>query len=548
MTPQATAEQHVASYDLQVDGADVAREHLDRITEIRVVDYLRLPDVCGIRITYPRGRGVDDMPFEIGKSVEVRLGAKEALMPQTIFKGEITTVEPEFGAGGVSVLIRAYDRGHRLHRTRTSRTFANQTSSDIVEKLCDEQGLQSIIVASGEPHEHLHQENETDWDFIWRLAERVGFEFVIEDETAYFGPPDQEAAVEVRWPESLRSFRPRLTAVQQVKEVTLRTQDPKTKQAIEVSATSPNQIARIGIDRDTVAGAFGDDAKVHVATEPVASSAEGNALAQALLDKLANGYIAADGIAPGNPKIRAGTVVKVEGVGTRFSGTYRVATSTHIMRGSGYETHFANSPAHTILGAVNGEIQLRFANQLVIGVVTNNADPEDMGRVSVKFPALGDDIESAWARIATPHAGNERGLLMMPQVGDEVLIGFEHGDMRRPFVLGSLFNGKDKPGDDLLQDEKGAFAVKSDDKAYLESAKDFTIKSGGPLTIQVSDSGTVTVDGDLTLDVSNAVSVKSQRADVTIEGQMSLTLKCGPSQIQLSASGVTISGPTINIG
>ena len=81
--------------------------------------------------------------------------------------------------------------------------------------------------------------------------------------------------------------------------------------------------------------------------------------------------------------------------------------------------------------------------------MTNNDDPDNLGRVRVKYPALGDDVEGAWARIATVSAGNARGLLMLPVVGEEVLVGFEHDDTTRPYVLGSLFNGVDMPGDDL---------------------------------------------------------------------------------------------------
>jgi phage protein D/phage baseplate assembly protein gpV len=550
VTPVATAEQHVASYDLLVDGADIAREHLDRITEIRVTDYLQLPDVCTIRITYPRGRGVDDMPFAIGKGLEVQLGAKEALMPQSLFRGDIVTLEPDFGAGGVSVLIRAFDRSHRLHRARHSRTFANMTASDMVEKICRDAGLTADTESSGEPYDHFHQENETDWDFCWRLAERIGFEVVVEDQTLYFRKPKTDNPVELTWPETLRSFRPRVTAVQQVTEVTVRAWDPKTNQAIEATATTPNQVAEIGLTRDEVVHALPGEATVHVATEPVARRGQADAIAQALLDKLANGYVAAEGVAPGNPKIRAGATVKVGGIGTKFSGIYRVATSTHVLRGSGYETHFANSPSHTILGAVAGDGKRRFGDQLVVGIVTNNDDPDGMGRVAVKLPALADDIESAWAHVATLNAGNERGIMMLPVPGDEVLIGFEHGDMTRPYVLGSIFNGQDKPGKDLLQNKDASFAFKTEHKAYMESGEDFTIQSGGALSITVQQQdGTISVkQGGLNLEAANAISLKSQQADVTIEGTMSLTLKCGASQIQLSASGVTISGPTISIG
>ena len=173
----------------------------------------------------------------------------------------------------------------------------------------------------------------------------------------------------------------------------------------------------------------------------------------------------------------------VSGVGEKFSGTYRVASATHVLRGgSTYETRFANSPIHTLLGAVGGGRGTgvaTFGSQLVIGLVTNNPDPQNMGRVRVSYPALGSDVEGAWARVATLSAGNERGLLMLPVVGEEVLIGFEHGDTTRPYVLGSLFNGQATPGDDLLHGEDGSFVVKSDQQIYTESKETCTIKSGG---------------------------------------------------------------------
>jgi phage protein D len=545
----ATAEQHVASYDLLVDGQDIAQEQKDRVTEIRVVDHLRLPDACTIRVTYPRGDGVDTMPFAIGKAIEVRLGAAAALAPVTLFKGLVITIEVEFGAGGCAAVIRAYDRSHQLHRARHTRTFQNQTSSDIVQRLVSAEGLSAQCEASGEPHEHIHQDNESDWDFIWRLADRIGFEFVVDDETAYFRAPKTDGGVALEWPTTLRSFRPRLTAVQQVQSVTLSVQDPKTAQAIESVADTPNQIAKIGVERETIAGALNGEAAVHISTEPVKSRAEGDALTQALLDRLANAYVAADGVAPGNPRIRAGAKIEVSGVGSTFSGTYRAATTTHVLRGSGYQTTFANSPSHTILGAVGAaDGSPRFGAQLVLGVVTNNDDPEAMGRVKVSLPALGTGIESGWARVVTPGAGDQRGLLMLPVAGDEVLVGFEHGDTTRPYVLGGLFNGVAQPGDELLVDKDGSLSVRSDHQIVLKSEEDFKVTAGKALGVQVgSDGMSVSSDGDLQEEINGTITITG-RKDVTIEGTMSLTLKCGSASIQLSSSGVSISGPTVNIG
>ena len=76
---------------------------------------------------------------------------------------------------------------------------------------------------------------------------------------------------------------------------------------------------------------------------------------------------------------------------------------------------------------------------------------------------------------------------MLPVVGEEVLIGFEHDDTTRPYVLGSLFNGQDAPGDDLLQSKDGSFALKSDHQIYMESTEDYTIKSAGKLVVEIGD-------------------------------------------------------------
>jgi phage protein D/phage baseplate assembly protein gpV len=562
--PRETSREHVPTYEILVDGGEISQEHRDRIKEIRVVDHLRLPDVCTVSVQFPKAEGIDSQPFEIGKKIEVRLGAREKEAPETLFRGDVVSLEPVFGAGGCALTVNAYDRAHLLNRSRKVRVFQNQTATDIVKKVVGEAGLSFEGESSGEPYDFMQQDNETDWDFIWRLAERCGFEFVVDDTKAYFRKPGHGGMVELEWPKTLSSFRPRMTAVQQVNSVSVFAHDPKTKQAIEAEAGQPEQIAQIGIERAEVAGAF-DEAKMHVATEPVKSSAEANTLAQALLDKLANGYIAAEGTGPGNPRVKAGVMVNVTGVGRSFSGVYRVATSMHVLRGgSSYVMQFANSPSHTILGAVGaaGPAQPAFGAQLVLGVVTNTNDPEDMGRVRVRYPALSGDAEGAWARIAAMSAGKERGALMLPVVGEEVLVGFEHGDTTRPYVLGSLFNGQDTPGDLLLHDKDGSFVVRSDTEVYSESKKAYTIKSGGPLTVEIADKVEEKYDRDWTNKTNGkasltavqpfsiegqSVSVKG-KTEVTLEGSVSLTLKCGASQIQLSPAGVKISGPMINLG
>jgi phage protein D len=529
MTPVAAQEKHVALYGIELDGETIDANLAKRIREVRILSYLRLPDVCTLAASFPKGRDglgepIDEHPFAIGSRLEIKLGAREELTTTTLFKGDVVSLDLDFGPGSVELLVRGLDHAHMLQRSRRTRTFQNQTSSDIAEKILNEAGFDVETDPSGDPHEFVEQDNETDWDFMWRLAERIGFELVVEDGIGHFRRQSIDTSpVELEWPGNLREFKPRVTAIQQVEQVTLAAQDPKTKQAIDVTASTPNILARIGLDRDTITKAF-DAADLHIATEPVASQAEAQAVAQALLDKLASAYVTAEGVCDGNPKIKAGETASITGVGQKFSGIYRVAAATHVLRGgSTYETRFATQSAHTLLAGVGSPIPSpRFGAQLVIGVVTNNRDPDDMGRVRVQYPALGPDAESAWARILTPSAGNARGILMLPVVGEEVLVGFEHDDTTRPYVLGSLFGGVDKPGEDLLQDYDGSFALLSDHKVHISAIEDIAI-DGQKLAIKADN-------------------------EITLEAGTTLTLKCGPSQIQLSSDGVTVSGPMINLG
>ena len=96
---------------------------------------------------------------------------------------------------------------------------------------------------------------------------------------------------------------------------------------------------------------------------------------------------------------------------------------------------------------------------VVVAIVTNNQDPDGLGRVRLRFPWLDDGAESFWARVASPMAGNARGLYFLPEVDDEVLVAFQHGRPEAPVVLGGLWNGKDKPPADNAdaQRSSGAF-------------------------------------------------------------------------------------------
>ena len=573
-------------FTIRIDGNELTRKEEDAVHEIKITDWLRLPDVCTVAVGYQADEvkgfaDLDGSAFKVGAELEVKLGSTEDSTTQTLFKGEIVTVEPTFQAGHVAMVVRAYDRSHRMMRSRKQRTFLNQTISDIVTSVAGDSGISVSAASSGGALDFVLQHNETDWDFIWRLAKRIGFEFICEDTKAEFKKPDPNAeSVTLTYPDDIYEFRPRLTAVQQVEKVVVRGFDLKTKQSVTRTQTSPEQVTSAGIARSEMVSAF-PGASLEIAGQSFNTTEEADSMAQAALDQLANAYLAAEGACFGDPRIKAGMKLEIRGIGSKYSGTYRVAKAIHaIAGGGGYTTTFSNSAGeHTLLGqAGGGNAGPASIDSIVVAVVTNNNDPDKLGRVKVKFPALTEQ-ESFWAPVLLPSAGKERGLSMLPVPDEQVLVAFENGDPSYPYVLGSVFNGKDTPGEELAVSD-GSYAMKSDHKALIAAQEDITLRTekgkwiievnSGEITETVKSPGnyTGTFDGKWNVTATQAITVESKQGvtikapQISLEAQGSLSLKGGTvsveaqsqlelkgAQVQVSGQAmVAISGGLINIG
>ncbi len=192
---------------------------------------------------------------------------------------------------------------------------------------------------------------------------------------------------------------------------------------------------------------------------------------------------------------------------------------------------------------------------VVVGVVTNNRDPDGMGRVKVTFPWLSELNESAWARIAAPMAGNQRGTYFLPEVHDEVLVAFEHGDVRFPYVLGALWNGQDAPpatNDDgnnnvrMIMSRSG-HVIKLSDEAGKETIEITDKSQKNSIVIDTSKNTiSVTTDNDITLSACQGT-IKLAAKKVEITSSDATTLKSG-STMNVEASGtMTVKGATVNI-
>ncbi|MEM6592300.1 MAG: phage baseplate assembly protein V, partial [Cyanobacteria bacterium P01_C01_bin.73] len=256
------------------------------------------------------------------------------------------------------------------------------------------------------------------------------------------------------WLEDFGTFQVRISTAEQVSAVEVRAWDYAGKQAIVSTAEAPDNLthSEYGQGTDAIAD-FGlsDQPCAVVVDQPVESVKEAEAIAQALFDEIGGAFTVADAQAEGNPTIRVGRVAELADMG-KYSGQYYITETRHLYYNRRYTTEFSvrGLRGGTLLGDLAAQPRLRPGQTFLAGIVTNNQDPEGMGRVRVRFPTLspqsdGSGHESNWARVVSLGAGSDRGFFCLPEIDDEVLVGFEHGDIHRPYVLGNLWNGTDAP-------------------------------------------------------------------------------------------------------
>ena len=283
-------------------------------------------------------------------------------------------------------------------------------------------------------------------------------------------------------------------------------------------------------------------ARTHIATEPVKSQAEGTAVAQALLDRLANAYIAAEGVdAPATRRSGPGAKRQGQRRRTRSSAarTGDAAPPTSCAAAAPTRPRSPTRPTHTLLAATGSGRPRRgsraSARQLVLGVVTNNQDPENMGRVRVRYPALwrgrGGNVganRDAQRRQRAGHAdaaGRRRG------GADRVRARRHDATLRAGLAVQRTGHARRRPAA-RHRTARSRCAATSRSMARVQGGPT-SLTSGGKLR----ESGSVT----------DNVTITGPGADRP-RGSATLTLKCGDTQIQLSSAGVQISGPMITLG
>ena len=604
-------------------GGTAQTELLPDLVEVIVDTDLFLPGMFSIMVEddhSPRDGKLkygDADTFRVGAEVKIEvetdnLADESTAVKATLIVGEITSVEPIFDVDGRARLrVRGYDLLHRLTHGTKTRTYGDanpsgsgigddqiistivQETGGITGQVVDTSGLSSIKYA------YVLQYNQTDLEFLWSRARMYGYQVYVQDKKLYFQKADAHRGAEsdkpstLTWGQDLRSFRPRLTLADQVEKAVVKGWDPGTKAAIEGTSSSDasKTAASIGLNKkgsDVATEVLSGAGEETVTDQPLVSIDQAKAMAAARFAQAAGAFIQAEGSCrQGDPRLIAGRIVTIEGVGERYSGDYYVTTAQHVYSRGEYSVTFGatgrtpNSLAYLLMGDRGRDPAKIYG--VVTAKVTSLEDPENLGRVQVMYPWLPKykdaDLSSNWARLASPMAGLERGLLCIPEIDDEVLVAFEHGDTSFPYIVGALWNNTDKPpagtasilSDDkkkvnqrvlrsrsghlvilddtegeeqiIIQDmsEKNSIIFNTKDKAItIQSEGDMTITAGGALTIEAT--------GAISMTSQDAASVKATK-DVSLESSGGKGTVKGSSGLALQSTGTTeIKGTQVSVG
>lgn len=550
------------------------------------------------RIVIPDG----DMPnkkFPVSDSDDLKPGSEIKICAgygddeEAIFEGIVVKHSVKItGDNYTRLLIECRDKSVAMTIGRKNANYVKQKDSDIFSSLIGSySGLTAKTSATSTEHPELVQYYCSDWDFIISRAEVNGMVVVVDDAEISIAEPDTQssAVLGVTYGEDLIEFHADLDARNQFTKVNSSCWDPSTQAVVQESAGTEmlnDQGNLSSSDLAKVLGLQSYDLQTPVSMENTALS--GWATAQQVKSGLSR--VVGRMKFQGSAKAKPGKQIEVSGVGDRFNGNVFISGVFHeIVEGDwSTEVRFGMSaewfaekrdltspPASGLLPGVEG---------LHIGVVIKlDEDPEKQNRIQVKVPVLQVETEGVWARLSNYYASNGFGEFFIPEIGDEVILGYLNNDPGCPVILGSLYSSNRTPPYPLTAENYiKAIVTKSEMKVEFDDEKKIiTIVTPGENTIVISDedksiliqdqtnnkvelntSGismdspkdiSLSAKGKISLDAVGEISIAS-KADLKAEGlniehnaNVGLTAKGGASA-ELSAGGnTTVKGAMVMI-
>lgn len=511
--------------------------------------------------------------FSPGREIEIKAGYRSN--ETAIFKGIVIKQGIKVRRNTSLLVVECRDKAVKLTLGEKSRYFTEQKDSEILEALISQAGLQAEVPATSVAHREVVQYAVSDWDFLVSRAEQNGRVVLTERGKLSVKKPDtaQSPALTVIFGSTILELDAEMDARLQPDGIKTFGWDPANQAPADADAQEPTVPAQGNIS----------------ATDLAASVASGawelkhpGAVAAAELQEWANARLLKSRMAKirgrvkfqGSESVKAGSIIELQGLGDRFSGRAYVAGVRHQIANGDWTTtaQLGLQPewftVQTQLTGGGGAALFPRIHGLQTGLVTAlEQDPAGEDRIRVRLPAVSADAAGVWSRLATLDAGNGRGTVFRPEIGDEVAVGFVGGDPGKPMVLGMLHSSANAAPIPASDDNhiKG-FVSRSEMKWTFDDDKKiitFETPAGNKIILSEEDGGITLQDqngnkmvmSSSGIEINSASDVKITAAaqaeigapTLTVEGQSSAELKAGGT-LKVSSSGIAeIKGSLVKI-
>jgi uncharacterized protein involved in type VI secretion and phage assembly len=416
---------------VMLDGAPLDAGQAGALRSLRVVQVLSAPAQCELVFQAPDERLAGE-----GIAPGTKISIEVEDHATALFSGEVTAAEHVYTAARwLELRIRAYDPLHRLQKRQTARALTEVDATAVARELLADASISASVEADGDAvvWPSLLQHDQTDFELLREVCERTGRYFVLRQGTLHLltleGVSGGETP-ELTLGDNLLEIAFELNAAPSCRRVVARGWDPGRALPLEAQAKEPRS-GRVATARVELADVGGADERL-VGGLIGAGEAHAQLIAQAELDRAVASELTLRGTAQGDPDLRPGSAARVMGVADRLAGTYILTEVVHtIDPETGYLSAISSSPPPPSVRPVA-------MGGMALARVSSVDDPEGLGRVRVRLPAFGG-IETDWLQVLGVGAGAKKGLCILPDTEDQVLVSLVGGDLGQAIVLGGLY-------------------------------------------------------------------------------------------------------------
>lgn len=435
--------------------------------------------------------------FVPGSELEVFLGNLNG--ESLLFKGTVVNQQISVRRGASRLEIDCRAAIYQMTLRRNSRYFENLTDQAMATELLNNYKIPHLVAKTKHKHQRLVQYDTSDWDFLIMRMDFNGLLTIVENEQVRIATPDfeQKPVLRLEYGSTVLEFDGKLEVRDQFQSIQTRSWSHRDQNIVDLAAEEPDLIPNGNLPGPEMARANGVASNIHRhGGQVVEGEMQAWANARLLKDRLSRtrGRVQFRGF----NDIQPGQLVELGGFGNRFNGPVYVAgVRQEFYEGTwltdiefGLSTKWFSQtvkveapPAAGMLAPVCG---------LQIGVVTQiENDPDGAHRIQISLPIIDKEAAGVWARLATLDAGGGRGTFFLPEVKDEVIVGFINDDPRDAVVLGMLHSSAKPPPFTASKDnfEKGLVTRKGLKFIFHEEEQSITLETPGKNRIVLSDKG-----------------------------------------------------------